>query len=41
MPDLCGTGSVGAFFAGVEEKSTTQESYFVSLHFATKCEVTQ
>ena len=39
MPDLCRTGSVRAFFAGVEKKSTTQESVFVSLHFATKCEV--
>lgn len=35
MPDLCRTGSGRAFFAGVEKKSTKQESDFVSLHFAT------
>lgn len=41
MPDLCRTGSVRVFFAGDEEESTTQESDFVSLHFAIKCEVTE
>ena len=41
MPDSCRTGSVRAFFAGAEKKSTTQESDFVSLHFTTKCEVTE